>query len=62
MKIGIIGLGLMGGSLGKTLKRLGGYEVYGYDISETTMLKADMLSDISDKLTFSLEFDERTAE
>ena len=29
---------------------------------ETVMLKADMLSDISDKLTFSLEFDERTAE
>lgn len=50
MKIGIIGLGLMGGSLGKTLKRLGGYEVYGYDISETTMLKADMLGAINGAL------------
>ncbi len=55
MKIGIIGLGLMGGSLGKTLKRLGGYEVYGYDISETTMLKADMLGAINGVL------DENTA-
>ena len=50
MKIGIIGLGLMGGSLGKTLKKLGGYEVYGYDISETTMLKADMLGAINGEL------------
>ena len=29
---------------------------------ETVMLKADILSDVSDKLTFSLEFDERTVE
>ncbi|MBQ3235223.1 MAG: prephenate dehydrogenase [Clostridia bacterium] len=50
MKIGIIGLGLMGGSLGKTLKKLGGHEVYGYDISETTMLKADMLGAINGEL------------
>ena len=51
MKIGIIGLGLMGGSLAKTLKKLGGYEVYGYDIDETTMLKADMLGAINGELT-----------
>ncbi|MBO7215113.1 MAG: prephenate dehydrogenase [Clostridia bacterium] len=50
MKIGIIGLGLMGGSFGKTLKRLGGYEVYGYDILETTMLKAEMLGAINGEL------------
>ena len=50
MKIGIIGLGLMGGSLGKTLKKLGGYEVYGYDINETSILKADMLGAINGEL------------
>ncbi len=47
MKIGIIGLGLIGGSLGKTLKKLGGYTVYGYDISDAVMLKADMLGAIN---------------
>ena len=51
MKIGIIGLGLMGGSLGKTLKKLGEHTVYGYDISETVMLKAEMLGAITDRLT-----------
>ena len=51
MKIGVIGLGLMGGSLAKTLKKLGGYEVFGYDIDETTMLKADMLGAINGELT-----------
>ncbi len=51
MKIGIIGLGLMGGSLGKTLKKLGGYEVFGYDIQDTTMLKAEMLGAINGTLT-----------
>lgn len=51
MKIGIIGLGLMGGSLGKTLKKLGGFTVYGYDISETAMLKAEMLGAINGVLT-----------
>lgn len=51
MKIGIIGLGLMGGSLGKTLKKLGGFTVYGYDISETAMLKAEMVGAINGVLT-----------
>lgn len=50
MKIGIIGLGLMGGSLGKTLKKIGGYKVYGYDISSTAILKAEMLGAINDTL------------
>ncbi len=47
MKIGIVGLGLMGGSLGKTLKKIGGHTVYGYDILDSVMLKADMLSAIN---------------
>jgi prephenate dehydrogenase len=55
MKVGIIGLGLMGGSFAKTLKKLGGYEVYGYDISSSVMLKAEMLG-ILDKT-----LDEETA-
>jgi prephenate dehydrogenase len=51
MKIGIIGLGLMCGSLAKTLKKQGGHVVYGSDISETTMLKAEMLGAINGELT-----------
>ena len=47
MKVGIIGLGLMGGSLGKTLKKFNDYEVLGYDISETVMLKAEMVGAIN---------------
>ena len=47
MKIGIIGLGLMGGSLGKTIKKIGGHTVYGYDILDSVMLKADLLGAIN---------------
>ncbi|MBR6737092.1 MAG: prephenate dehydrogenase/arogenate dehydrogenase family protein [Clostridia bacterium] len=46
MKVGIIGLGLMGGSLGKTLKKQGAHTVYGYDISDSVMLKAEMVGAI----------------
>lgn len=42
MNIGIIGLGLIGGSLARTFRKTG-YTVYGYDISEETMLKAELL-------------------
>lgn len=51
MNIGIIGLGLMGGSLGKTLIKKGEHKVFGYDISEQVMLKADMLKAIDAPLT-----------
>lgn len=47
MKIGIIGLGLMGGSLGKTLNKMGLHTVYGYDISDIVMLKAEMVGAIN---------------
>ena len=50
MKIGIVGLGLMGGSFGRTLIRQG-YTVYGYDTSPDVMLKAELMKAISDKLT-----------
>ncbi|MBQ9416233.1 MAG: prephenate dehydrogenase/arogenate dehydrogenase family protein [Clostridia bacterium] len=39
MKIGICGLGLIGGSMAKAYRR-GGCEVYGYDLSEAVQAKA----------------------
>lgn len=43
MKIGIIGLGLMGGSFGRALVKKTNHTVYGYDISESAMKKGEML-------------------
>ncbi len=43
MKVGIIGLGLMGGSFGRMLVRRG-VTVYGYDASPDAMLKAELMS------------------
>ena len=42
MKIGIIGMGLMGGSFGRTLVRRG-FTVYGYDVSPEVMLKSELM-------------------
>lgn len=39
-KIGIVGLGLIGGSMAKTIKRCTEYQVCGYDIAPNTMEKA----------------------
>lgn len=47
MKVGVIGLGLMGGSLGKTLKKLGEHTVYGYDISSAVIEKAELFGAIN---------------
>lgn len=55
MKIGIIGLGLMGASFGRTVKKLTENKVYGYDLSDNVMLKADLLGAIDGTL------DEETA-
>ena len=52
MKIGIIGLGLMGGSFGRTLVKKG-FTVYGYDISADTMLKAELMRAFTAPLTDS---------
>jgi len=52
MKIGIVGLGLMGGSFGRTLVKSGEHTVYGKDISDSVMLKAEMLKAINYPLTF----------
>jgi prephenate dehydrogenase len=43
MNIGIIGLGLMGGSLGRTLVKRTEHTVYAYDVSAAAMQKGDLL-------------------
>ena len=51
MNIGIIGLGLMGGSFGRTLIKKTTNKVYGYDINPQTMLKGEMLNAYNEVLT-----------
>ena len=51
MNIGLIGLGLIGGSFGRTLTKKTSHKVYGFDISDTVMLKAEMLNAFHEKLT-----------
>ena len=52
MKIGIIGLGLMGGSFGRTLVKKTNHVVYGYDLSSDVMLKGEMVKAYHYPLTF----------
>ena len=40
MKIGVVGLGLIGGSIAKSAKKNTSYKVYGYDINEEVVKKA----------------------
>lgn len=49
MKVGIIGLGLMGGSFGRTLTKFG-HTVYGYDTNEKSLKKAKIINAITDTL------------
>lgn len=51
MQIGIIGLGLIGGSLAKALKQNTPHTVLGYDISESVMRKAELLEAIDRRLS-----------
>lgn len=46
MNIGIVGLGLIGGSMAKAIKEMTEHTVYGYDILESTMLAAEMTKSI----------------
>ena len=46
MKVGIVGLGLIGGSLAKAYKESGEAEVYGFDRDEGTMLLAQTVEAI----------------
>ena len=51
MTVGIVGLGLIGGSLAKALKAKTEHTVLGYDISETTVRYAELIGCIDGKLT-----------
>lgn len=51
MNIGIVGLGLIGGSIARAIKHDTSDTVLGYDISESTMYKAKLLEAIDLELT-----------
>lgn len=51
MKIAIIGLGLIGGSMAKSIKGSTEHTVYGYDLNDTVVKKAQLLSAIDAPLT-----------
>ena len=51
MKTAIIGLGLIGGSLARSIKKHSGHEVYGWDINPDVMTAALMSGAIDDELT-----------
>lgn len=50
MNIGIVGLGLIGGSFARAIKELTEYKVYGYDISESTTLEAKLVNAVDEDL------------
>lgn len=50
MNIGIIGLGLIGGSLAKSIKQHSEHTVWGYDLDPTVITKAMMCGAIDDEL------------
>lgn len=51
MNIGIVGLGLIGGSIAKAIKQNTDYTVYGTDILESVICKAQLIEAIDDRLT-----------
>lgn len=51
MTVGIVGLGLIGGSLAKALKAKTEHTVLGYDIRETTVRYAELIGCIDGELT-----------
>ncbi|HWQ77850.1 MAG TPA: prephenate dehydrogenase/arogenate dehydrogenase family protein [Anaerovoracaceae bacterium] len=50
MKIGIVGLGLIGGSIAKAIKQNTEHEVFGTDLQEPVILKARLLEAIDGRL------------
>lgn len=54
MKIGVIGLGLIGGSIAKAIKYNTDHSVYGCDINRSTVLKAKLLGSIDEEMTDDL--------
>ena len=51
MNIGIVGLGLIGGSMAKSIKKRTGHSVYGIDLDQETMSLARMCGAIDAELT-----------
>ncbi len=51
MTVGVVGLGLIGGSLAKAIKYNTDNTVIGYDIDENVILKAKLLGAIDDEMT-----------
>ena len=51
MKIGVAGLGLIGGSLAKAFKNLPDTEVLGYDIDSVTLMRAKLVDATHGELT-----------
>lgn len=54
MEIGIVGLGLIGGSLAKAISQNTDHTVYGFDISDTVVKKAVLVDAIEQPLTDEL--------
>lgn len=54
MEIGIVGLGLIGGSLAKAISQNTDHTVYGFDISDTVVKKAVLVDAIEQPLTDAL--------
>ena len=50
MTIGVVGLGLIGGSMAKAIKLYTEHTVLGYDISETEVCKAELMEAIDERL------------
>ncbi len=50
MKVAVIGLGLIGGSMAKALKDNTSHEVYGMDINESVVLKAKLIGAVDGEL------------
>lgn len=51
MNIGIVGLGLIGGSVAKAIKQNTEHSVYGTDLKESVIYKAKLIEAIDDRLT-----------
>ena len=51
MNIGVVGLGLIGGSIAKSAKKNTNFKVYGYDINESVVKKAVQEKSIDGELT-----------
>ena len=51
MNIAVVGLGLIGGSIAKAVRSRTGHTVYGHDIQEPVLCKAELLQAIDARLT-----------